>query len=74
MKLDYGLAGQIMAIILLLYLAWGQIKLFAMVNGIGTISAHILYHFIPDEDSVDVEELTDKVVEHDWRNWDGQKR
>ena len=71
--MDYGLAGQIMAIILLLYLAWGQIKLFAMINGIGTLSAHILYHSIPD-DSIDVEELTDKVVEHDWRNWDGKKR
>ena len=73
-KLDYSLAGQIMAIILLLYLAWGQIKLFGMINGVGTLSAHILYHTMPAKDrEATAEELTDKVIEHDWRNWDGKQ-
>ena len=70
---DYGLTMQIMAVILLLYLAWGQLKLFDMLNGIGTMSAHVLLQVVPDEDGNDLSELTDRVVENEWRNWDGKQ-
>tara|TARA_B100000214_G_scaffold79953_1_gene54080 strand:- start:18805 stop:19029 length:225 start_codon:yes stop_codon:yes gene_type:complete len=73
MIVDYGLTMQIMAVILLLYLVWGQLKLFDMLNGIGTMSAHVLLQVVPDEDGKDLSELTDRVVENEWRNWDGKQ-
>jgi len=79
MIVDYGLTAQIMAVILLLYLAWGQMKLFDMLNGLGTISAHLLLTSIPDAESQDLGELTERIAERegwelqDWRNWDGKQ-
>ena len=77
--MDYGLTAQIMAVILLLYLAWGQMKLFDMLNGLGTISAHLLLTSVPDAESEDLSELTERIAERegwelqDWRNWDGKQ-
>ena len=79
MIVDYGLTAQIMAVILLLYLAWGQMKLFDMLNGLGTISAHLLLTSTPDAESEDLGELTERIAERegwelqDWRNWDGKQ-
>ena len=79
MIVDYGLTAQIMAVILLLYLAWGQMKLFDMLNGLGTISAHLLLTSVPDAESEDLSELTERIAERegwelqDWRNWDGKQ-
>ena len=79
MIVDYGLTAQIMAVILLLYLAWGQMKLFDMLNGLGTISAHLLLTSVPDAESEDLGELTERIAERegwelqDWRNWDGKR-
>ena len=79
MIVDYGLTAQIMAVILLLYLAWGQMKLFDMLNGLGTISAHLLLTSVPDAESEDLGELTERIAERegwelqDWRNWDGKQ-
>ena len=79
MIVDYGLTAQIMAVILLLYLVWGQMKLFDMLNGLGTMSAHLLLTSIPDGESEDLGELTERIAERegwelqDWRNWDGKQ-
>ena len=79
MIVDYGLTAQIMAVILLLYLAWGQMKLFDMLNGLGTMSAHLLLTSVPDAESEDLGELTERIAERegwelqDWRNWDGKQ-
>ena len=71
MTLDYGLTAQIMAVILLLYLAWGQIKLFAMMNAIGNISAHTLQTLTSCDCEDCQEELLDKVTDNEgWREWD----
>ena len=79
MIVDYGLTAQIMAVILLLYLVWGQMKLFDMLNGLGTMSAHLLLTSVPDAESEDLGELTERIAERegwelqDWRNWDGKQ-
>ena len=79
MIVDYGLTAQIMAVILLLYLVWGQMKLFDMLNGLGTMSAHLLLTSLPDAESEDLGELTERIAERegwelqDWRNWDGKQ-